>query len=231
MFKKIFPPIEKAIEMEPEELAPFVLRHLKKIGKINRGNYTLRGQEELRQYSGEHLEKFQRKLMEAFVWLERELFVAPLPDELGEWRFITEKGERILEEEDFSAYTRDSLLSSETLNPILVRKVKPLFIRGDYDTAIFQAFKIVEAKVRERGGYSNNDYGVDLMRKAFHPENGKLRNEKAVKAEREAMSHLFAGVIGLFKNPSSHRIIENIAPEDAADLIRFASFLLRTIEN
>ena len=40
MFKNIFPPIETTLEIEPEELAPFVLKHLKQIGKINRHNYT-----------------------------------------------------------------------------------------------------------------------------------------------------------------------------------------------
>lgn len=229
MFKEIFPPIETALDMEPEELAPFVLRHLKKIGKINRYNYSLIS-EEKKEYAGEHLEEFQKQLMEAFIWLEREMFVAPTPGTTGEWRFITRRGEKALEEEDFTAYVKGSLLSSETLHPTLVRKVKPLFLRGDYDTAIFQAFRIVEVQVRDKGGYSNSDYGVDLMRKAFHPETGTLTNKKSEKAEKEAMSHLFSGAIGLFKNPSSHRFIENIAPENAADLIRFANFLLKILE-
>ena len=230
MFKDIFPPIETALDMEPEELAPFVLRHLKKAGgKINRYNYSLISAEK-KEYAGEYIDRFQRQLMEAFVWLEREMFLAPTPGEGGEWRFITRRGEKALEEEDFTAYVKGSLLSSGTLHPILVRKVKPLFLRGDYDTAIFQAFKIVEVQVRSKGGYSNSDYGTDLMRKAFHSETGILTNKKSEKAEKEAMSHLFTGAIGLFKNPSSHRFIENITPEDAADLIRFANFLLKIIE-
>lgn len=72
MFKEIFPPIETALDMETEELAPFVLKHLKQVGKINRYNYTLRGHGELREYADEHLEEFQKRLMEAFVWLAME---------------------------------------------------------------------------------------------------------------------------------------------------------------
>jgi uncharacterized protein (TIGR02391 family) len=226
MFKEIFPPIETALDMEAEELAPFVLKHLKRVGKINRYNYTLRGHGELREYAGEHLEEFQKRLMEAFVWLEREMFVAPSPDEGGEWRFITRKGEKALQEEDFMTYVKDSLLPSKNLHPILARKVKPLFLRGDYDTAIFQAFKIIEVEVRKKGGYTNSDYGVDLMRKAFHPQTGSLTNTKSEQSEKQAMSDLFAGAIGLFKNPVSHRFIESVSPEDAADLIRFTNFLL-----
>ncbi len=231
MFKNVFPPIETALDMEPEELAPFVLKHLKETGgKINRYNYSLISGEK-KEYAGEYIDRFQKQLMEAFVWLEKEMFIAPTPGTTGDWRFITRKGEKALEEEDFTAYVKASLLSSETLHPIFVRKVKPLFLRGDYDTAIFQAFKIIEVQVRNKGGYTNSDYGADLMRKAFHSETGTLTNSKSEKAEKDAMSHLFAGAIGLFKNPTSHRFIENITPEDAADLIRFANFLLRMVED
>lgn len=228
MFKEIFPSIETVLGMEPEELAPFVLKHLKKVGKINRYNYSLIS-EEKKEYAGEHLGIFQKQLMEAFIWLEREMFVAPMPGTMGEWRFMTRRGEKALEEEDFSAYVKGSLLPSEVLHPILVRKVKPIFIRGGYDTAIFQAFKIVEVQVRKKGGYTNSDIGVSLMRKAFHSQTGSLTNTESEEAEKEAMSHLFAGAIGLFKNPASHRFIDNISPEDAADLIRFANFLLRIL--
>lgn len=229
MFKEIFPPIETALDMKPEELAPFVLRHLKKVGKINRYNYSLISGEK-KEYAGEHLEKFQKQLMEAFIWLEQEMFVAPMPGTTGEWRFITRRGEKALEEENFTAYVKGSLLSSETLHPILARKVKPLFLRGDYDTAIFQAFKIVEVQVRKTGEYSKGDYGVSLMRKAFNIQTGSLTNKKAEESEKQAMSDLFAGAIGLFKNPVSHRFIDTISPENAADLIRFANFLLKMLE-
>ena len=61
MFKQIFPPIETAIELEPEELAVFVLKHLQQIGKINRYNYTLGTSPEMVEYAGQHLEVFKKK--------------------------------------------------------------------------------------------------------------------------------------------------------------------------
>jgi len=74
------------------------------------------------------------------------------------------------------------MLLSENLHPILVRKVKPIFIRGDYDTATFQAFKVVEVQVRKKGGYAESDIGVPLMREAFrsHLRQDRLliRNQK-----------------------------------------------------
>ena len=61
MFKKIFPPIETTLDLEPEELAPFVLKHLKQIGKINRYNYTLGTSPEMVIYAGQHLEEFKKQ--------------------------------------------------------------------------------------------------------------------------------------------------------------------------
>ena len=231
MFKKIFPPIETTLDLEPEELAPFVLKHLKQIGKINRYNYTLGTSPEMVIYAGQHLEEFKKRLMEAWIWLEREMFVAPQPGETGDWMFITRRGERVLQGEDSKTYAKESLLTSETLDPILARKVKPLFLRGDYDTAIFQAFKEVEVRVRKTSKYSNSDYGVDLMRKAFHSTTGALTNKKSEKSEKEAMAHLFSGAIGLFKNPVSHRDVGGVSPEFAADAIRLANLLLRIMGN
>lgn len=230
MFKKIFPPIETVLDMEPEELAPFVLKHLSNVSNINRYNYTLGTSSEIQEYAGKHLKDFQKQLMEAFIWLERELLIAPQPDEQGDWRFITRRGERVLKDENFAAYSQEALLPSKNLHPILVRKVKPLFLRGDYDTAIFQAFKAIEVHVRKNGGYTKSDIGVSLMRKAFHPQTGKLSNTHSEESEKQAMSDLFAGAIGLFKNPTSHRDIDGISPEEAVDYIRVANCLLKMID-
>lgn len=232
LFKDIFPPIETALDMEPEELAPFVLKHLNEVDRINRYNYTLSSNNEMREYAGEHLNEFQKQLMEAFIWLEREMFIAPQPDQQDGWRFITRRGERILlEEDDFSSYRQGQLLPSENLHPVLVRKVKPLFLKGEYNMAIFQAFKIVEMQVRKVGGYGKSDYGTDLMRKAFNPHTGGLTNTHSEQSEKQAMSDLFAGAIGLFRNPTSHRDIENISPIEASSYIMVANCLFNMVDD
>src|SRR5207302_6361621 len=103
---------------------------------------------------------------------------------------------------DVAAYRRASLLPRQLLHAILARKVVPLFTRGDYDVAVFQAFKEVEVAVRKASGITDPDIvGVKLMRRAFDKDSGALRDTNEPDPEREATAHLFAGAIGRYKNP------------------------------
>lgn len=58
---------------------------------------------------------------------------------------------------------------------------------------------------------------------------GPLTDTQLLTAEQEAMRNLFAGAIGLYKNPQSHRHVPT-HPEDAAEVIVFASQLLRIVD-
>ena len=116
------------------------------------------------------------------------------------------------------------------LDPIIAQKVRLNFLQGDYDTAVFQAFKQIEVAVRNSGNYEETDIGVPLMRKAFHADTGNLTNPNQQPAEKEAIAHLFAGAIGYCKNPSSHRDVE-ITTEEAVELIGLASYLLRIVDS
>jgi uncharacterized protein (TIGR02391 family) len=182
---------------EPEELGPFILRHLKRDGSLhNRFNFFTNIPNEVQTY-----------LMEGWMWLEREGFIGIKPnDQFGLQYFVTRKGDRVAQEEDFEAYRKAGLFPAY-VDAVLIRMVKPLFIRGDYDTAVFRAFKEVEVRVRKKAGYGNEEYGRDLMVHAFGP-NGPLTDKTAPKGEQDSRRELFAGAISQCKNPSSHREVQ-----------------------
>jgi len=216
------------LALEPEELAAFVLKDLidsENAGNsLNRHNYCLRFQSQP--------EDVQKAIVEAWVWLEREGCIAPRPGLIvGNAMFVTRRGKRLAESQDTSAYKRAELLPKQFLHPVIAQKVWSAFIRGDYDTAVFQAFKQVEVGVRQAGSFGADDIGVQLMRKAFHPDNGPLRDQTALLAERQALSDLFAGAIGSYKNPHSHRNIAVNDPDEAAEMIILASHLLKIVES
>jgi len=218
---------EALLSLEPEELAAFVLKDLtasENAGNtLNRHNYCLRFHSQS--------DDVQKAIVEAWVWLEREGCLAPKPGLIvGNAVFVTRRGKRLAESQDTSAYKRSGLLPKEFLHPVVVQKVWSAFIRGEYDTAAFQAFKQVEVAVRQAGSYNDSDIGVQLMRKAFNPETGPLSDQSALPAERQALSDLFSGAIGSYKNPHSHRNVSVNDPDEAAEMIILASHLLKIVD-
>lgn len=132
-----------------------------------------------------------------------------------------------------AAYKAAHVLPAHLLHQALAR-VRPQFLRGDYDVGVFQAFKIVEVQVRQAAnakgaGYPDDLVGVPLMRKAFHIDTGPLTDKELVPAERDAMQALFAGAIGHAKNPNGHRDVA-VKAETAARLIIFAAHLLDVVD-
>lgn len=152
-------------------------------------------------------------------------------DEEGEEAFFpTKKGFRFPEREFRKVITEYALMPETYVHPLIVKKSFPLLKEGQFESAVLQAFKAIETRIREKIKAFHDEYGVKLIRKAFHPENGLLTDHELPKAEREAFCNYIAGAFGFYKNPCSHRDIE-LDFISAFDRIVVASDLLKAIES
>jgi uncharacterized protein (TIGR02391 family) len=229
--QSVIPDAKSLLALQPEELASILLEYLVSLSdhQLHRRNAFL-GDTIVRGYPQNHHEAIKRALVEAWVWLEREGLIAPKPDsESRDWVFITRRGHELSTRGALDAYRQANLLPREQIHPKIVDKVYSAFLRGDYDVAVFEAFKEVEIAVRAAAGFTATDIGVGLMRRAFAVPTGPLTDPTLVTAEQQGMSDLFAGAIGLCKNPQSHRSVV-LGAAESVELIMFGTYLLRLVD-
>jgi len=167
------------------------------------------------------------RVFAGWLWLQNEGLLVPAPDQPNGFFCLARKGARLRSKADLESYRQGNLLPTSLLATI-AEKVRPIFMRGDYEVAVFQAFKEVEMAVRATAKLPAEVVGVSLMRRAFYPENGPLANFKTIPSEREALIYLFAGAMGHPKIRMAHREVR-LGPGEAAQLIIFASYLLGVV--
>jgi len=181
------------------------------------------------QYPRHAKEKAQLAISEAFAWLLAQGLI--IPHGANGWVTLSRRARKFQNEAEFANYAVARRLPKDALHPNISGPVWMSFMRGEFETAAFQAMKAVEVAVREAAGLGANDIGVALMRKAFDAAKGPLTDMTAERGERQSLSDLFAGAIGSYKNPHSHRKVTVVDPAEAAEIVMLANHLLRIVDS
>jgi uncharacterized protein (TIGR02391 family) len=151
-------------------------------------------------------------------------------DDDGEDKYFpTKKGFQFSEREFKKMVGEYTLLPTTYVHPEIIKKSFDLLNTGQFESAVFQAFKCLETKLRKKIGAPAEEIGLKLIRKAFHPDTGSLTDLELPRSEREAFSNYLAGAFGYYKNPCSHRDVEMDFIQ-AFDRIVVASDLLKAID-
>lgn len=229
---ELIPDPSSILALEPNEIAGVALELLASSGpnepsRLHPSNFTSR--DTIGKYPDNRREEIECALMEGWTWLLQEGLIAPRPGDTSGWHFITRRGQRIKDRDGLAAYRNSVILPRKLLHAAIAQACWPAFLRGDHDTAVFQAFKELEVAIRDAGKFKAEDYGVDLARKAFHESTGPLSNQSALVSEKQALSHLVAGALGSYKNPHSHRKVK-LTAEEAVEMIVLSRHLLKIVD-
>lgn len=238
--------LELLLAMTPDELAPFLLRDIANVveespqgifhtyGVLQNWTGMSQGGGSRIAYDRLRLKEVERALGEALHWLTIQQLVMPDFEQTGSsgWMRLTRQGMEVASNPDaFERFRRAASFPKTLLHPLIADKVWLALARGDLADAVFISFRTVEERVREAGRFTAADYGADMVRKAFNPDNGPLTKATDPKAEREGLMLLASGAIASYKNPHSHRTVTIGEALEAQEMVMLASHLLRIVDS
>jgi len=128
-------------------------------------------------------------------------------------KFLTRKGTLWIQKYNYCEHSLSNgsnerngidLLKSRGIHPLIIHVSGKLFADGHYSQAIFEAFKIINIKVKEKSGLTDLD-GKSLMSQAFKLPTPRLRLNDLIsnsdKDEQEGFMLLFMGaIVGILKH-------------------------------
>lgn len=123
-------------------------------------------------------------------------------------------------------------LTFDGLHPEVQAAAGDLFADGHLESAVSEAFKSIEVRVRELTASTKS--GAALMGEAFRTDGTVLNvashQGRSGEDEREGFLHVFRGAMIGIRNPRAHELFQPGDPQLALEYLGFASLLHRRID-
>ena len=149
---ELIPDVDYLLGLEPEELASYLLvaaasqRQNGLIAMTNFISALTSTHPHPASYSDPRRDEVALAITEAWNWLEVQGLLIPAPGTNGTngFRVLSRRATRMQQPTDIAQFARSRRIAKESLHPKIAEKVWSAFMRGEYDTAVFQAMKAVE---------------------------------------------------------------------------------------
>jgi uncharacterized protein (TIGR02391 family) len=213
---------QSILQLPIDELGLEVLRDFDRTGQWNDYNYVNQAR------NAGYAKPALNALSEAIGWLRARGLVTPdLSESSGNAAFVTRFGRKLLDEGPGHLHATAGL--QDGVHPLIEREARSQFMLEKYELGVFAAMRAVEIRVRNLGGFGEDDYGVGLLNQAFGP-GGPLCDLQATKGEQDGMRALFAGAYAVLRNPGGHREVDYDDPGEAAEAVHAVSLLMRILD-
>lgn len=234
-FAAAFPSPADLVRLPVEQIALPALRLLHSCGAKGFHLDALASADhpDLREYARGSTEEVVLVLAEAWSWLLGRGFLAAQPGlGLNQGYFVTRRGKAWLSAALPETWLAGNLLPERQLDPELAAEILPRFVAGALDSAVRDAFRRVEVRLRSASGLGDGLDPKDLVHAAFRvsPQpgpmvKGRTRRRSEIEGERD----LLVGAMQRFRNPGTHNDIGLDDPAEAVELILLANLLLRIV--
>jgi hypothetical protein len=124
-----------------------------------------------------------------------------------------------------------SLFNSIQDETLKARCADLLSAPGNFDRVVNQATLVLEDRIRSKAKKGTGSHGVDLVNEVLKTKiSDTVLRVSDDPGEHEGFCHICRGVVGAFRNPTHHRLIESMTREEALKVCAFIDNLLRVID-
>lgn len=102
---------------------------------------------------------------------------------------------------------------------------------GNFDRVINQATLVLEDRIRTKSGSTSGAVGAPLVNEVVKadPSKSKLKISDD-KNEQEGYASILRGVVGAYRNPTHHQLLDHITREEALKVCAFIDGLLKIVD-